>query len=51
MISYQLARDAAAAWDTPALALSLVPAWHYPATAPDAAFGGPICAHRGQRAQ
>lgn len=44
LVSYQLARDAAVAWDAPPLALSLVPAWHYPAGAPDASFGGPICA-------
>lgn len=46
---YRLARYAAVAWETPALGLAVNPAWHYPAGAPDASFGGPICTGRGQR--
>ena len=39
LAGYQLARDAAAAWVAPPLALPLESAWHYPAGAADASFG------------
>jgi hypothetical protein len=43
MVSYEVVRDASAGWLAPALPLSVNPAWNYPASAPDASFGGPIC--------
>lgn len=46
MASFTLLRYAADAWMAPALPLSANPAWRYPAGAPDAAFGGPICTAR-----
>lgn len=42
--AYLLIRNAAVAWQAPALALAVNPVWDYPANGPDPSFGGAICA-------